>query len=76
MRIPPHEKPHQGREAIERWLRRMEELGGYELVRDRIEGADGIAYVRGRYAITLRPAGAWSIAETMWNTRRPMSADS
>ena len=58
VRIPPNEEPHQGRSAIESWLRGIEELSNYELVRDRIDGADGIAYVRGRYAITLRPAGA------------------
>ena len=58
VRIPPHEDPHQGREAIETWLRGIEELSRYELVRDQIQGADGIAYVRGTYAITLRPVGA------------------
>jgi uncharacterized protein (TIGR02246 family) len=58
VRIPPNEEPHQGRQAIENWLGRIEELSSYELVRDRIEGADGMAYVRGRYAITLRPCGA------------------
>lgn len=58
VRIPPNEKPHQGREAIERWLDGIEELSSYELTRDRIDGADGIAYVRGRYAIRLRPVGA------------------
>jgi uncharacterized protein (TIGR02246 family) len=95
VRIPPNEEPHQGREAIENWLQGIEELGNYELVREQIDGGDGIAYVRGTYAITLRPVGApgpisdegdfleiwrkghdgaWSIAEAMWNTRRPMSA--
>jgi uncharacterized protein (TIGR02246 family) len=58
VRIPPNEEPHQGREAIERWLGGIEELSSYELIRDRIDGADGIAFVRGRYAITLRPIGA------------------
>ena len=58
VRIPPNEEPHQGRQAIESWLEGIEELDSYELVRDRIDGADGIAYVRGRYAITLRPVGA------------------
>ena len=58
VRIPPNEEPHQGRESIERWLAGIEELSSYELFRDRIDGADGIAYVRGRYAITLRPVGA------------------
>jgi uncharacterized protein (TIGR02246 family) len=58
VRIPPNEDPHQGREAIERWLGGIEELSSYELIRDRIDGADGIAYVRGRYAIMLRPVGA------------------
>ena len=38
--------------------RGIEALGSYGLIRDRIDGADGIAYVRGRYAITLRPVGA------------------
>jgi uncharacterized protein (TIGR02246 family) len=95
VRIPPHEEPHQGRAAIEGWLRGIDELGNYELIRDRIDGADDVAYIRGTYAITLRPAGApapisdegdfleiwrkgpdgaWSIAEAMWNTRRPLSA--
>ena len=58
VRIPPHEEPHHGRDAIEAWLGGIEELISYELTRDAIEGADGFAYVRGRYAITLRPAGA------------------
>ena len=58
VRIPPNEEPHQGRQAIESWLGGIEELGSYELVRDQIDGADGMAYVRGRYAITLRPVGA------------------
>ena len=53
VRIPPNEEPHEGRESIERWLGGIEELGSYELIRDRIDGADGIAYIRGRYAITL-----------------------
>ncbi len=58
MRIPPHEEPHEGRVAIEAWLGGIEELISYELTRDAIGGAEGFAYVRGRYAITLRPAGA------------------
>ncbi len=58
VRIPPNEEPHQGREAIENWLGGIEELSSYELERDQIDGADEIAYVRGRYAITLRPVGA------------------
>jgi ketosteroid isomerase-like protein len=58
VRIPPNEEPHGGRESIERWLGGIEELGSYELIRDRIDGEDGIAYIRGRYAITLRPVGA------------------
>ena len=58
VRIPPHEEPHRGREAIAEWLGGIEELITYELTRDAIDGADGIAYVRGRYAITLRPSGA------------------
>jgi uncharacterized protein (TIGR02246 family) len=58
VRIPPNEDAHEGREAIERWLRGIEELTSYKLTRDRIDGADDIAYVRGRYDITLRPFGA------------------
>jgi ketosteroid isomerase-like protein len=57
VRIPPNEEPHQGRVAIERWLGGIEELASYELTRDRVDGAEGIAYIRGRYAITLRPVG-------------------
>ena len=57
MRIPPHEQPHYGRMAIEEWLRGIEELTSYELTRDRIDGSDGLAYVRGQYSITLRPVG-------------------
>jgi uncharacterized protein (TIGR02246 family) len=58
VRIPPHEEPHRGREAIEAWLGGIEELIEYELTRDAVDGADGHAHIRGRYAITLRPAGA------------------
>ena len=58
VRIPPHEKPHAGRETIVSWLSGIEELTSYELDRDQIDGADGVAYIRGRYAITLRPFGA------------------
>ena len=58
VRIPPNEEPHQGREAIKNWLGGIEEVNSYELVRDRIDGATGIAYVRGQYAVTLRPVGA------------------
>jgi ketosteroid isomerase-like protein len=58
VRIPPHEEPHQGRDAIEAWLSGIEELISYELTRDVIDGAEGFAYIRGRYAITLRPIGA------------------
>lgn len=57
VRIPPNEEPHQGRAAIEQWLGGIEELSNYELTRDRIDGAGGIAYIRGRYTITLRPVG-------------------
>ena len=58
VRIPPHEEPHQGRSAIEAWLGGIEELISYELTRDAVGGGDGFAYIRGRYAITLRPKGA------------------
>jgi ketosteroid isomerase-like protein len=58
VRIPPYEEPHRGRDAIEAWLGGIAELITYELTRDALDGADGFAYVRGRYAITLRPAGA------------------
>jgi uncharacterized protein (TIGR02246 family) len=58
VRIPPHEEPHRGRAAIEAWLGGIEELRSYDLTRDALDGADGIAYIRGRYEITLRPAGA------------------
>ena len=43
VRIPPHEAPHQGRDAIEAWLGGIEELLSYELTRDAVDGADGFA---------------------------------
>ena len=58
VRIPPQEEPHHGRDAIEAWLEGIEELVSCELTRDAVDGGDGFAYVRGRYAITLRPRGA------------------
>jgi ketosteroid isomerase-like protein len=58
VRIPPHETPHQGRGAIEAWLGGIDELISYTLARDVLDGADGLAYIRGRYEITLRPKGA------------------
>jgi ketosteroid isomerase-like protein len=57
-RIPPHEEPHRGRAEIVAWLGGIDELISYELTRDALAGSDGFAYVRGRYAITLRPHGA------------------
>ena len=57
VRIPSHEEPHQGRDAIEAWLSGIEELISYELTRDVVDGVDAFAYIRGRYAITLRPDG-------------------
>ena len=58
VRIPPHEEPHTGRGAIEKWLGGIDELISYKLTRDALHGADGFAYIRGRYEITLRPKGA------------------
>lgn len=58
VRIPPHEEPHRGRDQIEAWLGGIEELIAYELTRDALDGDGGVAYIRGRYAITLRPSGA------------------
>jgi uncharacterized protein (TIGR02246 family) len=58
VRIPPHEEPHQGRGAIEQWLAGIDELISYKLTRDALHGADGFAYIRGCYEITLRPKGA------------------
>lgn len=58
VRMPPHEEPHQGRDAIEAWLGGIDELISYELTRDALHGAGGFAYIRGRYEITLRPKGA------------------
>lgn len=58
VRTPPHEEPHEGREAIARWLSGIQELSRYELTRERIEGDDRVAFIRGQYAITLLPVGA------------------
>jgi ketosteroid isomerase-like protein len=57
VRIPPHEQPHRGREAIEAWLGAIDDVVAYELARDALVGVDGLAYARGRYAITLRLRG-------------------
>jgi ketosteroid isomerase-like protein len=57
VRIPPHEEPHRGRDAIRAWLGGVEELAEYQLTRDVVDGADGFAYARGRYAVELRLAG-------------------
>jgi ketosteroid isomerase-like protein len=57
-RMPPHEEPHRGRRAIEAWLGGIDELISYKLTRDTLHGADGFAYIRGRYEITLRSKGA------------------
>ncbi len=58
VRIPPHEEPHQGRSAIEAWLGGIDELISHELTREAVHGVSGLAYIRGRYEITLRPRGA------------------
>jgi uncharacterized protein (TIGR02246 family) len=58
VRTPPHEAPHQGRHAIAAWLGGIEQLTRYDLTRERVDGDDRIAFIRGEYAITLRPVGA------------------
>lgn len=58
VRMPPNQPMHQGREAIQRWFSRVEQVSQYDLTLEAISGGSGLAYVRTTYRITLLPEGA------------------
>ena len=53
VRFPPHQAPLRGRDAIREWLGGMPAIVHFALTADEIDGGDGVAFVRGAYAITV-----------------------
>ena len=53
VRFPPHQAPLRGRDDIRAWLGGMPPVLQFHLTTDEIDGGDGVAFVRGAYAITL-----------------------
>jgi ketosteroid isomerase-like protein len=55
VRFPPHQPPIRGRAAMLAWLATFPPLQEFTITADEIVGCDDLAFVRGRYALTLAP---------------------
>jgi ketosteroid isomerase-like protein len=53
IRSPPHEPPIRGRAAMRAWLETFPPLEEFAITADEIAGGDGVAFVRGTYAMTI-----------------------
>jgi ketosteroid isomerase-like protein len=53
IRFPPNQAPVRGRAAIRAWLETFPPLEEFAITADEITGGDGLAFVRGRYAMTI-----------------------
>jgi ketosteroid isomerase-like protein len=53
IRFPPHQPPIRGRTAMRAWLETFPPIEAFAITADEIAGGDGLAFVRGTYAMTL-----------------------
>ncbi len=53
IRFPPHHAPIRGRSAMCAWLQTFPPIADFVISADEIVGGDGIAFVRGAYALTI-----------------------
>jgi ketosteroid isomerase-like protein len=53
IRFPPHQPPIRGRAAMRAWLETFPPLEEFAITADEIVGGDGLAFVRGTYAMTI-----------------------
>ena len=53
IRFPPHRPPIRGRDAILAWLKTFPQIEEFTITADEIVGCDEVAFVRGRYRLTV-----------------------
>lgn len=53
VRFPPHQAPIRGRAAMRAWLETFPPIEEFAITADEIVGCDGVAFVRGTYAMTI-----------------------
>ena len=53
IRFPPNQPPIRGRAAMRAWLETFPPLEEFAITADEIVGGDGLAFVRGTYAMTI-----------------------
>jgi uncharacterized protein (TIGR02246 family) len=56
IRFPPHQTPIRGRDAMRAWLETFPSIQEFDITADEIVGCDDVAFVRGRYKITVTPS--------------------
>ena len=56
--MPPHQPAVNGRAALRSWMAAFPKVTQFALEIDEIDGREDLAYVRGRYSMTLHPDGA------------------
>ena len=53
IRFPPPRPPIRGRDAILAWLKTVPQIEEFTITADEIVGCDEVAFVRGRYRLTV-----------------------
>ena len=53
IRFPPHQPPIRGRAAMRAWLETFPPFEEFAITADEIVGGDGLAFVRGTYAMRI-----------------------
>ena len=53
IRFPPHHPPIRGRDAMLAWLKTFPPIQEFTITADEIVGCDEVAFVRGRYRLTV-----------------------
>ena len=53
IRFPPNQQPIRGRVAMRAWLETFPPFEEFAITADEIVGGDGLAFVRGTYAMTI-----------------------
>ena len=56
--MPPHQPAVRGRAALRAWMSAFPNVSRFAFDVDEIDGRADLAYVRGRYSMTLQPDGA------------------
>jgi ketosteroid isomerase-like protein len=56
--MPPHQPAVNGRSALRSWMAAFPKVTQFALEIGEIDGREDLAYVRGRYSMTLHPDGA------------------